>query len=345
MMANPKRTALAAKLVLAIATVTVFADYAEAKSNEFSARVVLFIPEDAEPPEGYERRLGSLAKRAESFFAKWMKLWNRDIERETIFARNEDETIQVTLVKGTLKNAAGRAALPEVRRLARDGAMAKLGLSANDEVVWWIFYDYPRIRGFQGGGNTSGGTAINAYPPGVGEISQELDLASPELAETAIKGTIHEFGHALGLPHIGPRPGLKRGNSLMGPVNRAYASKAQTGDTRVYLNEASAAILWKHPIFRAEEKPSPKIPQRVEISDLSATEQNGGKAITVCGNLRSDQSAHSALLFDSARGRFGDYGTRAYVGAVDEPGRVSGPGVEPVERGQWRGHDVEPAIG
>ena len=332
-MANPKRTALAAKLVLAIATVAVFVDSAEAKSNEFSARIVLFIPEDAEPPEGYERRLGSLAKRAESFFAKWMKHWKRDIERETIFARNEDDAIQVTLVKGTLKNAVGRAALPEARRLARDGAMAKLGLSANDEVVWWIFYDYPQIRGFQGGGNTTGGTAINAYPPGTGEISQELDLASPELAETAIKGTIHEFGHALGLPHIGPRPGRKLGNSLMGPINRVYWSKTQAEDTRVYLSEASAAILWKHPIFRAEEKPSPKIPQRVDVSDLSATEQNGGEGITVRGTLRSDQSAHSAVLFDSARGRFGDYWTRAYVGAVDEQGRFSVQVEAPFERG------------
>ncbi len=36
-----------------------FVNAAEAKSNKFSARVVLFIPDDAEPPEGYEQRLGS----------------------------------------------------------------------------------------------------------------------------------------------------------------------------------------------------------------------------------------------------------------------------------------------
>jgi len=328
-----KKTALATKLVLAIATVAMFVDSAAAKSNEFSARIVLLIPEDAEPAEGYEQRLGSLARRAESFFAKGMRHWKRDVGRATIFARNEDDTIKVTLVKGTLKSASGRGALPEARRLATHDAMAKLGLNANDKVAWWIFYDYPQMRGVQGGGNTSGGTAINAYPPGVGDISQDLELASPELAETNIKGTIHEFGHALGLPHIGPRPGRNLGNSLMGPINRAYASKAQTRDTRVYLSEASAAILWKHPIFQSEEKPSPEMPQRVEISGLSAAERNGGEAITVRGSVRSDQPAHSALLFDSARGRFGDYWTRAYVGTIDDEGRFNVVVEEPFERG------------
>ena len=78
------------------------------------------------------------------------------------------------------------------------------------------------------------------------------DAPPTENHEMAIKGTIHEFGHALGLPHIGPRPGVKLGNTLMGPTNRVFCSRTGPDDPRVYLSEASAAALWKHPVSRKE---------------------------------------------------------------------------------------------
>lgn len=319
--------------MLIASLLTIFVHFAEAESNAFSARVILFIPENAESPEGYEARLSSLALKTESFLAKWLNHWERNVDRTDIFARNDDGSIQVSLVKGALSNTNGREALPKIRKSAINGATKSLGLDENDEIVWWIFYDYEGVKGFRGSGGSNGGVAINRYPPGIGEISQELDLASPELASVNAKGTIHEFGHALGLPHIGPQSDLRFGNSLMGPINRAFAKKAQSTDTRVHLTEASAAILWKHPIFEAEDTPKPKMPQQIKITDLNVSESKNGDNFTVSGSLHSDQSVHTAALFDSNQGRFGDYWTRSYVGAVDKKGRFSVVVEDPFEKG------------
>jgi len=306
---------------------------AQAAENDLNARVVLFIPEDAEPPEKYQQRLESLAVRTEAFFGHWMKHWKRPIEREQIFARNEDDTIQVTLVSGRVTSK-GRAALPEIRKQAVEGAARKLGLGENQPVVWWILYDYPGIRGFQGGSRGIGGIAINAYPKGTDLIAKDIALATPRMAEMAIKGTIHEFGHALGLPHIGPRPGLELGNSLMGPINRVYWSRTGSDDPRVHLTETAAAMLWRHPIFRRESTVAWKMPQEVDVTGLEVTESDDGPRLFVKGKLSASLPAHTAVLLDSERGRFGDYWERSYTGAIDaETGEFKIVVCEPFGRG------------
>ena len=124
-----------------------------AAPNDRFAQIILFIEEGSEPAKNYQERLNSLALRTEAFFSSELKRWKRPVKRTQIFARNEKGNVRISVVKGTLLNPAGRAALPELNNMA-------------------------------------------------------------------IKGTIHEFGHALGLPHIGPRPGRKLGNTLMGPIQQ-----------------------------------------------------------------------------------------------------------------------------
>ena len=288
---------------------------AQSAENSLHARIVLFISKDAKPPENYEKRLQSLALRTESFFADWGKHWKRPIERETVFARNEDGEIEVILVRGKIESN-GRAALPDVRAQAVEGAVNQLGLRPRQPVVWWILYDYPNVKGFQGGARGPGGIAINAYPPGTETIGINVELAEPKMADMAIKGTIHEFGHALGLPHIGPRPKLRLGNSLMGPINRAYWSKANSNETKVHLTEASATLLQKHPIFGVEQRSEFQKPSRVAINKLEVVE-SGNDKIRVTGKLSASHPAHSVVLLDSQRRNFGDYWARSYVGAVD----------------------------
>jgi hypothetical protein len=290
---------------------------ASAADNDLYARVVLFMPESAEPAAKYEERLASLAVRAEAFFAHWMRHWKRPVGREQIFARDENGAIDVCLARGAV-DSRGRDALAAARRQAIEGAVRQLGLGSGQQpVVWWIFYDYPGIKGFQGGAQGMGGAAINAYPKGTGLIPADAELAAPDMADMAIKGTIHEFGHALGLPHIGPRPGLGLGNSLMGPINRAYWGRTGTQDPRVHLTEAAAALLCRHPIFQRETTGRPKVPQTVEVRDLRIAESDDGAAIVVEGTFSGSIPAHTAVLLDSERGRFGDYWKRSYSGTID----------------------------
>lgn len=305
-----------------------------AAPNDRFAQIILFIEEGAEPAKNYQERLNSLALRTEAFFSSELKRWKRPVERAQIFARDEKGNVRISVVKGTLLNPAGRAALPELNNMAIDGAAKQLGLKKSEPpVIFWIFYDYPGVKGFQGGARKSGGVAVNKYPASEKLIDLKADLASPALNETAIKGTIHEFGHALGLPHIGPRPGRKLGNTLMGPINKVYWRRTESEEPRVFLSEVSAAALWKHPIFKKETTPNPKMPAKVKIKDLTFSSSDDQKTIIIKGKLNSDQKAHTIVALDSERGKFGDYWERPYTAAVDAEGNFKLEITEPWTQG------------
>jgi len=248
-----------------------------------------------------------------------MKHWKCPIERPQIFARNDDGKIRVTLVRGNVFNPGGRGALPGIRKKAIESATEQLALDRKSPVTWWIFYHSDGVRGFQGAGGPNGGVAINAYPKGEGLVDLDADLATPDLAASSVKGTIHEFGHALGLPHIGPLPALNLGNSLMGPVNRAYWKRRPGNDPKVYLNEACAVMLKAHPIFR-NQPPTERaeMPAKIEVENLKVIAADGGKTISVTGKMSSSIAAHSIVIVDSERNRYGDYWSRAYSAALKE---------------------------
>lgn len=324
---------ICALLFAAAAVGAALAPAAQAAENDFNVRVVLFIQDGADPPQKYQERLESLAVRTEAFFAQWMKHWKRPVERKQVFARTKDGSVEVSLVRGKVR-AQGRDALAEIRKQAVAGATRARGIEQGRPVVWWILYDYPNVRGFRGGSRGMGGIAINAYPKGSELIGKDAELASPKMAEMAIKGTIHELGHALGLPHIGSRPSDKLGNSLMGPVNNAYWRQTRTKDQRVYLSEVGAAMLWKHPIFRREAVRDYEMPKKVELKELKVTESDSGGKLMITGKLLASLPAHTAVVVDSQRGRFGDYWERPYAGEIDaKTGRFKITVSEPFERG------------
>ena len=319
-------------LVFAALCLSALTAHAEDK-NPFYANIVLFVQEGQDVPEGYAPRLQSLGLRAEAFFAKWMKHWGSPIERSEIFSRGDDKKIKVTLVRGKVFNpGGGRGALPAIRQKAIESASKQLAHKRKIPATWWIFYHAKGVKGFQGAGGPTGGVAINAYPDAEGLIPVDAELASPEMNEHAIKGTVHEFGHALGLPHLGARPKQKLGNSLMGPINRAYWSRVPGKDPRVHLNQASAALLKSHPIFGKKLPPKPpEKPTDIAVTDLKAVAD--GDAIKVTGTLKSAAKAHSVVIADSERNKFGDYWARAYTAKLDDKGAFTVAVDEPFKSG------------
>lgn len=290
-----------------------------------SARIILFVPDGSKLPPASEPKLRSIALRTESFFAKEIAQWGWKVGRSKIFARNKKGDVDITVVRGALPDSiGGRDALPVIMKRAMTQTNKKPGGDAF-KGVWWVFYHCPdyNVRGFQGGGGRNGGRAINAYPIAEGTVAPDVDLAAETMWPLKLKGCIHEFGHALGLPHIGPRPSVKRGNTLMGPVNKAFAAKApgKKLEPRVYLSEASAAMLAKHPLFTSGTKVEAVRPCEIEVSNFSFEETPAGD-IKVKGIVKSNVGIHSAVVLDSPRG-FGDYWARSYCAKVGGGGKFS----------------------
>jgi len=245
-------------------------------------RIVFFTPSDVEPPESVRERLKEYVDYSQMFFAKWMKHWGYECEDPLVVNRDEGGYPEILYVKGRHTEASGRYRQLGFQPEVVEAACRKYELDLQGQ-VWWIFtYKGPERRGFRGGGNAQrGGTSTSIYNPSdEGHLRPEDELGSDEQARIKSKGSIHELGHAFGLPHIGPLENDKLGNSLMGPVNRAYRAKFPK-ETRVYLTKASAAMLWKHPLFSGTTKDRQIIPKLTFVDGWGPQQsgRSGGRGL------------------------------------------------------------------
>lgn len=298
--------------------------YADFEPPPPTIRIVLFTPSDVSPPGGVPVRLTQIAEATERFFFEGMRRWNYPPALDRLFLRKSDGTVEYVHVKGTRPVADA----PYWKASCRDEAVAKAKRQLRidgEGHVWWVFLyvgDRPkRFSGWEGLGNPrDGGSAIVNYDTIPGAIRPELNPAEGFNREYFLKGTIHELGHALGLPHIGPDPALGLGNSLMGANNDVYAERKYPKSDRCYLTEASAAMLWKHPVFSGSAKDRQRQPA-VELVQYQPTYSKAANRITLAGRLVSDMPAHSVVVFDDLGNPEDEYFHRSHVARVGPDGR------------------------
>lgn len=278
-------------------------------------RVVFFTPSDVEPPEGTQRRLKDYVDYAQQFYGKWMKHWGYTCEDPLRVDRDADGLPTVLYVKGRHDEASGRYRQlgfePEVVQAACD----KYDIDPQGQ-VWWIFtYRGPERRGFRGGGNARrGGTSTSIYDPAAqGKLVIAHELGGDEVPMNS-KASIHELGHALGLPHIGPLQNDQLGNSLMGPIVRAYQSRFPD-EPRVYLTKASAAMLWKHPLFSGTSKDRDVTPT-FDIEKFAVTYDKDKNRFIVEGKVAADYPAHSIVIGNASSADRSDYWRKCFAGNI-----------------------------
>ena len=142
------------------------------------------------------------------------------------------------------------------------------------------------------------------------------------------KTHVHEFGHALGLPHIGPRRADSGLCSLMGPNDEGYRRRMGCDYDDFCLTPAEAAMLWKHPVFSGTTKDRHRFPRQLALSNYRAEFDGGAEAIAVTGTLHADLRCHSVVVVDDAKG-VGEYWRKGYASKVGEDGafnvRISEP--------------------
>jgi hypothetical protein len=299
-------------------------------------RIILFTAADRTPPASASHRLTQIADAAEGFLFSEMKRWKYPPAVSRLFQRNSDGTVEVTHVKGDRPAADPFYAKAECDAEAREKAKQQLRIEGEGH-IWWTFVyvgDRPQRFGeWQGTGcSRDGGSAVVNYDTIPGEIRPDLGLEMGFNSAYFLKATIHELGHAFGLSHLGPDISLNLGNSLMGPNASVYVERKHSNADQVYLNEASAAILWKHPIFSGTAKDRQRQPS-VKLVDYRPAFVRSSNRITLAGKLVSDLPAHSIVVIDD-RGNPGDeYWLLSHVGrigpdgtfrvAIDQPARAN----------------------
>ncbi len=289
----------------------------QAAKPELKLRIVLFTPADKSFPENYMERYKDMVDYTEDFFVKWMNHWGYPCENPLKIERDENGYPDVLAIKGKL-NYDDYKDLKQIRKEVVEQAEKQFDIPTEKQ-VWWIL-NYPmKKRSSRGGGNSQdGGTSFANYKDAEGSIKIGDDLAAGFMDQISFKSLIHELTHALGLGHIGPRDGDNLGNSLMGPVNKAYKQK-YNNDSRVYLSEGEAALLWKHPLFSGDVEKRFHLPT-VEVQNLKTNFDADNNQFVVEGKLKSDYPAHSAVILNASKGDKSPYWHKAFVGKINADG-------------------------
>ncbi|MDB6016256.1 MAG: Periplasmic component of the Tol biopolymer transport system [Pedosphaera sp.] len=266
-----------------------------------TVRIVLFTPSNLKAPAGARKRLTQIADSAEKFLFGGMKRWGYSPVAKSLFRRESDGSVEVLQVRGDRPVWSGRYANPNYAEDVIQRASQKYRV-AGEGHIWWIFIylgDRPtRFNDWRGFGNSrDGGWAMVNYDTIPGEIRSDAGLEEGFNAQYFLKGTIHELGHAFGLPHIGPDLALGLGNSLMGPNNSVYADRKYPKADQVYLTESSAAMLWKHPVFSGTARDRILQPS-AKLVDYQPKFSLADDRVTLSGKLIADQRAHTVVVID-----------------------------------------------
>ena len=305
--------------IAALVTISPPSGFADEAKESPVLRVVFFTPSDVDPPQGVRERLKEHVDYAQFFYGKWMKHWGYESQQPLRVNQDKNGLPEVLFVRGRHAEASGR-----YRQLGFEGEVVESACRSFDidpaGQVWWIFiYKGPERRGFRGGGNASrGGRSTSIFDPdAVGTLRIDDELGSDGIRMNS-KASVHELGHALGLPHIGPLQNDKLGNSLMGPIVRAYRQHYPT-ESRVYLTKASAAMLWKHPLFSGTNEDR-QIKPKLEIKDFKVTHDKERDTMVVRGKIVSDRAAHSVIVANESSSLRSDYWRQCFAERIVDDG-------------------------
>jgi hypothetical protein len=303
------------------------------------ARMVFFTPMDVSVPADARKKLTEVAEATEKFYFQWMNRWGYPPVATNLFSRESDGQVELLAVKGDQPAASGKYSKPNFSDYVIKEATKKYHVPGKYH-VWWIFVylgDRPaRFNDFAGAGNPiGGGWAMVNYDTLPGDYQSDKSLVEGYNGEVFLKGMIHELGHAFGLPHQGPDPELGFGNTLLGPTTKLYVASKKPLPNQVYLCEASAAMLWKHPLF-AETNSDQWHKASLKLLDFKTAYNSTNDSVTLSGRLVSDQHAHSVVVIDEPKQVRSDYWHQSHAARIAPDGTFQVSIKHPASDGRLR---------
>ncbi len=265
----------------------------------YKLNVVYFIPSDIQENAGYKRRISTILLKHQLFVCKWMKHWGYE-EKSFGLPLDHKGMVEIITVKGKepksgypYSGGANKMA-DEIKQHYTNAGLKSysehtLVISAinadTDETPfyglgkWCYALDYPGMA-----------YETMAIDPTTGQALAG-NTSDSHKATVWIGGMLHELGHGLNQPHVGPAYSQKNntnfGITLMGSGNRTY------GESPTFMHQASAATLNNCQISSFTQKTFyNETSASVKITDI----QINGNQFTLKGNFTTSSKATDVIV-------------------------------------------------
>ncbi len=292
------------------------------RAAEAKVRIVFFTPKDVEPPANVPQRMQEIVEYGRTFYGKWMQRWGYEPGNLLPVDQNKDGTPVVYFVKGAETVASGAYDKIGIQGPIREQAIAQYKIPRAGS-TWWIFVYGTKLgvsRGYGGYADKKGnGYTLLVWNDVPGKLTPDVPLAGGVADKLNLKGYLHEFGHTMSLPHIGPMNRHRSGMSLMGPNARTYRRARSRTEQKVYLTPAVAALIWKQPQMTGQFEARPRLP-KIEVTDFKPVYEAKAKRFVLSGKLKSDLKAHSVVAIDIPEKGPGEYWKKGYSNRLEPNG-------------------------
>jgi hypothetical protein len=258
----------------------------------------------------------------QAFYGHWLQHWDFEPENVLPIDRDEDGIPVIYFIRGAEPAASGQYDKVGIQGAIREQAISEHSIPREGS-SFWIFVYGTKLRASRGWGGwddeRGNGLTLLVWQTAEGNVHADDPLAGgvPELIN--LKGYLHELGHTMNLPHIGPTEKQDLGMSLMGPNARTYRQARSNLEERVYLTPATAALIWKQPQMTGRYAGNPEVP-KVDVRNFRTVYNARDERFQLTGRLVSNVAAHSIVAIDIPSEGPGDYWKKAYMARLTDEG-------------------------
>jgi hypothetical protein len=300
------------------------AGFATASAADARIRIIFFTPSDVEPPNSVPSRMKEVVDYGQNFYSKWLTHWGYEPELVLPIDRDEQGIPQIYYVRGDQPAASGAYDSMGFHGAVMDQAVRQYNLPRAGSTFWIFVYGtkLKASRGFGGAEDRGGyGWAVLVWHDIPGELPLDLPMCRLTADRINLKGYLHELGHTMNLPHVGPLDEMaaRHGMSLMGPNSRSYRRARRNREEKVHLTQASAALIWKTPQMTGTYNGPMKQPT-VQVDDFAARHDKRQGSFRLTGRLKSNVPAHSVVVINAPDNGPKDYWKKAHAARMKPNG-------------------------